>query len=110
MWFLLCLHHQSKTFDLPAVFRSGGHNIDPGRIDAAVAQNICQLGNILLNAVKSPGKELAQIVRKYFGWVHTRRMTQPLHLCPYIAAIQWPSISCDKNGPTSNISFLRIIE
>ena len=75
MWCFFCLHHQPQTFDLLPVFRAGGHDIDPGGVDAAVAQDICQFGDDLLNAVKSSGKQLAQIVWKYlagFGVVSSK--------------------------------------
>ena len=43
-----------------------GHDIDPGGVDAAVAQNIRQLGDILLDAVEGPGKKFPEIVWKHF--------------------------------------------
>ena len=61
---------------------SGGHNIDSCGIDAAVTQNVCQLRNILLNAVEGPGEQFPQIMGKYFGGIHLRGLTQPLHLGP----------------------------
>ena len=51
------------------------HNVDPGGVDAAVAQNVRQLGNVLFNAVKRPGEQLAQIVGKDLAGLHP----PPLH-------------------------------
>ena len=65
----LFLHHKSQSLDLSAVFGAGGHNIDPCGINAAVSQNIRQLCNVLLDAIKGSGKELAQIVGKNLGRV-----------------------------------------
>ena len=86
------LYNQPQPFDLSAVFGAGGHNIDPGGINAAVSQDIRQLRNVLLDPVKSPGKELAEVMGKYLGWIDTRCLTQPLHLCPDIASVQWLTI------------------
>lgn len=69
------LYHQSQPFDFPAMLDASTHNVDPGGVDAAVAQDICQFGDDLLNAVKSSGKQLAQIVWKYlagFGVVSSK--------------------------------------
>ena len=61
------LYDQPKAFDFSAVLGSGGHDIDSGGVDAAVSQNIRQLRNVLLDAIKGSGKELAQIVGKNLG-------------------------------------------
>lgn len=53
---------------------SGGHNIDPGGINAAVSQDIRQLRNILLDAVKGPYKELPQIMGKDLGGIDARHL------------------------------------
>ena len=36
-----CLHNKTQAFNPAVVFYTGGHDIDPGGIDAAVAQNLC---------------------------------------------------------------------
>ena len=58
--------NEGKThpFDLPSVLTSRCHNIDTGGLNATVSEDICQLCNILFNAVKGTGKELAEIMRK----------------------------------------------
>ena len=71
MWFSLCLGHQTQAFNLAAVLDACGHDIDASGVDAAVAENIRQLGNILLDTVKGPGKELPQIVGKYLTFLDT---------------------------------------
>ena len=53
------------------MFIAGGDNINSCGVDAAVAENIRQLGNILLDTVKGPGKELPQIVGKYLTFLDT---------------------------------------
>ena len=81
------LYNQPQPFDLSAVFGAGGHNIDPGGINAAVSQDIRQLRNVLLDPVKSPGKELPQIMWKHFRRINSYRHTEPLHLRPDITAV-----------------------
>ena len=44
-----------------------GYNINTGGVDAGMSQNICQLGNILFNAVKGAGKQMTQIVGEHLA-------------------------------------------
>lgn len=69
------LHDQSQPLDFSAVFGAGRHDIDTGRIDAAVPQNICQFGDIFLDAVEGSGKEFSQIVRKDLAGIHPGSLT-----------------------------------
>ena len=52
MWFYFCLYDKPQAFNLAAVLHTSGHNIDPGGIDTAVAQDVGKLGNILFNAAE----------------------------------------------------------
>ena len=62
------LYNQTHTFHALAVFCAGRDNIDPCRIDAAVSENIGELGNILFDAVEHTGEQMTKIVRKdFFG-------------------------------------------
>ena len=79
--------NQSQAFDHLAVFPSRAHNIDPGGIDAAVAQNIRKLGNVLIQIIKSSGKQLPEIVGKYFLHCHVGPLAQPLHPGPNAAPV-----------------------
>ena len=56
------LYHKTQAFHFPAVFRAGGHDINAGGIDAAVPQNIRQLGNVFFLVIECPGKQFPQIV------------------------------------------------
>ena len=106
----LFLYHQPQTLDLSAVLGAGGHNVDPGGINAAVSQDIRQLRNILLNAVKSPGKELTEVVGKDLGRIDTRRLTQPLHLRPDIASVQGLAGSRHEDNAILNTAPFGIIQ
>ena len=68
------LYNQPQPLDLAAMLGAGGHNIDPGGINATVPQNIRQLRNVLLDPIKCPCKELAKVVGKDFGRIDTRSM------------------------------------
>ena len=68
------LYNESQTFDLTAVLNACGYDIDPRGIDAAVAQNICQFGDVLFAAVKCSRKQLTQVMGKHFAFLHTCRL------------------------------------
>ena len=103
------LYNQPQPFDLSAVFGAGGHNIDPGGINAAVSQDIRQLRNILLNAVKGPCKELPQIVWKDLGGIDPCCPAQPFHLRPNVTAVQRITAPGDEDGAPSDATLLRVI-
>ena len=65
-----CLHHQPQLLDFSAVLNTGCHDINAGGVDAAVAENICQLRNVLFHAVEGSGKQFPQIVWEYFAGIH----------------------------------------
>ena len=56
-------------FQLPAMLRTGGNDIKACRVNAAVSENIRQLGNIFFDAIEYSCKEMAQIVGKHFLWI-----------------------------------------
>ena len=51
-FFIFRLNNQVHIFHSFAVFRAGGNNINSGRIDTAVTENIRKLCNIFFNPVK----------------------------------------------------------
>ena len=77
-----CLHHQPQLFDFSAVLSAGCHDINSGGVDAAVAENICQLRNILFHTVEGSGKQLPQIVREYLAGIYPGSFAQTFHLRP----------------------------
>ena len=50
------LYYQSHIFHALTVFISGSDNINSCGVNTAVSENICELGNVLFNAVKGTGK------------------------------------------------------
>ena len=96
------LDHQPQPLDLLPMFCSGGHDIDSRRVDTAMPQDVCQLCNILLNAVKGPCKQFAQVMGKDLAGFYCGRLTERLHLRPDITPIQRLSASRHKDRPCSD--------
>ena len=48
-----------QLLDLPPVLGAGGHQIDACGIDAAVAENVGKLCDILIQCVECPGEEFS---------------------------------------------------
>ena len=88
------------------MFQAGGHDIDSGGVDAAVAQNVRQLGNVLFQTIEGSGEQLAQIVGEHLAGLHPGFFTKSFHLCPNIASIQRLSVSGDKNRAGVDAVFL----
>ena len=59
------LYYQPHIFHLAFMFCTGSNDVDPSGIDVAVTEDICKLGNVLFNAVKCTGKQMAKIVGKH---------------------------------------------
>ena len=108
MWFSFCLDHQTQTLNFSAVFCACGHDIDACGVDTAVAQDVRQLCDILLNAIESPGKELAQIVGEYLAFLDACGLAQLLHLPPDAAAVQGFSAFAKKNRTGMDAPLLRV--
>lgn len=64
------------------------HDIDPGRLQTAVAQYIRQLREILFQPVKGPGKQVPQIVGEHLAFLHPRFLTERFHLPPDVGTVQ----------------------
>ena len=67
---------------------AGGFDVDSGGFDAAVAQDICQRGDVFLDFIEAAGEQVTHVVGIDFRGVHLRRVAQALHHAPDIAAIQ----------------------
>ena len=86
------------------------HNIDPGGVDTAVSQNICQLGNVLFDAVEGPGEELPQVVGKHLAFPDTGGFAQLLHQPPDPAAVERFAVSAHKDRARSDAPALCVIQ
>lgn len=70
-----------------------GDDIDPGGVDAAVAQNIRQPGDVMVDGVELPGEQVAQVVGEHFLRVHPGALAEVLHHPPDIGTVQGPPVS-----------------
>ena len=68
------------------MFRAGRDDVDPCRIDAAVPKNICELSNILFDAVEHTGEQMAKIMRKHFFGIHLCFKAEVFHFSPDVCA------------------------
>mgnify|MGYP006954215285 CR=1 FL=1 len=75
----MILLNQTKTFQLPGVFRAGGQKIDARFVDGAVTQNVRQFYNVMGNTIEGGGKEMTQIVREYLRRLHPGFCTEFFH-------------------------------
>ena len=55
------LNHQSQSFQLTQMLGAGSQQIDPGRVDRAVPQHVCQFDDIMSNFIESDGKKDGKI-------------------------------------------------
>ena len=90
-------YNQPHMFHSFAVLAAGGNDIDSGCVDAAVAENIRQLGNVLFNAVKHPCEQMPQIMREYFLRIYPCLLAKTFHLPPDVGAADRPACSCNEN-------------
>ena len=68
------------------MFRAGRDNIDPCRVDATMPKNICELSNILFDAVEHTGEQMAKIMRKHFFGIHLCFKAEVFHFSPDVCA------------------------
>ena len=64
--FCLPSAHQPQTVQLAYMFGSCGKQINPGGVDAAVAQHIGQSHDISVDLIKSFREQMTQVVGKHF--------------------------------------------
>ena len=76
------LYYQPHTFHSSAVFRAGGNDVDACRVDAAVTEDVGELGDVLFHVVEHAGKQMPQVVRKNLFGVDTCRLAQCFHFAP----------------------------
>ena len=86
-----------------AVLCAGGDNINAGGVDAGMAKQVGQLGNILFQGVKGTGKQVAQVVGKHLFGVYPGGLAQAFHLSPNSGAADRLAGAGDKDGAGGNI-------
>lgn len=109
MWFSFYLYDKAQSFDLATVFNTSSHNINTGGIDATVSQNVSKLGDIPLDSVECPGKQLPKVMRKHLRSLNTRSFAKLLHLPPDIASVKGLSTLAHEDCPCCDMLLLGII-
>ena len=79
-------YHQPHMLHGFAMLVASGDDIDPRGVDAAVTENVGELGNVLFNAAKRAGKQVAKIVRKDLVRIDVGVFAQLFHLPPDVRA------------------------
>ena len=92
------------------VFCAGGNDIYAGGVYIGVSKNIGKLGDILFQAVKGTGEQMAQVVREYLAWTDLCLFAQCLHISPYIYSAHGLASPCEKDGPRDYILLLCVTE
>ena len=95
----LFLYYQTHIFNKAAVFFSCRDYVNSRRVDTAVTEYVGEFGDVLFDAVKDTGEQMAKIVRKDFIRVDARLFAQAFHVAPYISPAYRISAACDKNTP-----------
>ena len=80
--------HQLHLLQILSVLGTGGADVNAGGVDAAVTQQVRQLGQVTLQPVERPGEQVAQVVGEYLRAVHPGIAAQRFHLTPNVAAVQ----------------------
>ena len=83
------LYYQPHIFHVLTVFIASGDNINSCRVDAAVAENICELCNILFDTIESACEQVAQIVWKNLLRIYSCLLTQAFHFPPNVSTAHW---------------------
>ena len=61
------LDNEPHMLHFALMLGSGGNDIDARGVDACVSENICELGNILFDAVKGTSEQMTEIVREHLA-------------------------------------------
>ena len=64
------------------MLRHARNKVNARRFDARMPENIRQLDDVLVRAVKRRREQVAQVVRKHFPRIDARADTQLFHLRP----------------------------
>ena len=93
----LFLQDEVHPFHPPPVLLPCGDDVETGRFNAAVPEDVGQLCDVLVDSVKHPGEQMPQIVREHLLGIDIGGTTQSFHLPPDIGAIHGLAGSGDKH-------------
>ena len=78
------------------MFDTRGNDINARRVDAAVTENVGELGNILFNTVEHPREQMPQVVREYLTRIDIGVRAEFFHLSPDHRTADRISVLCRK--------------
>ena len=82
---------------LPDVLGTIRKQIEPCRVDGAVAKDVRQLDDVPVQQVKGLGEQVPQIMGKHLAFRHACRAAQPLHFRPDLHPAQRAAAPCEKD-------------
>lgn len=91
------LLYQPHFFQYFNVFLTAGSDIDSGRIDIRMTENISQLGNVFLSLIEHRSEQMPEVMRKYLRCQHSCCLCKLLQTPPDVAPVQRLTAFGDKN-------------
>ena len=91
------LEDQMKAFQSFDMFASRGDQVDARGIDGTVTEYISQLRHVPADVIEAAGKQVAQVVGKYFSGFHVGHTAQLLHFQPDLFPGQTLAASGEKD-------------
>ncbi|CAN4051677.1 hypothetical protein EJMLMN_EJMLMN_17280, partial [Dysosmobacter welbionis] len=107
---VLFLTDQPQPCQSPGVLGARGDQVNPGRLNTGVAQDVRQLGHVPADTVERPGEQVPQIVGKHLAGCHARLVAQRFHLRPDLPAGDAFFVSGEKNLAGSDFLFPGVFE
>ena len=92
------------------MLRARGHQVDPGGLDAAVAQQVGELDDVPAGPIKHRGEQVPQIVREHLSGLHTGVLAETFHLRPDLPAAQFFSAFGAKDLAGGGLLFLGVFQ
>lgn len=92
-------YHQPHIFKSLTMLCAGGNDIYTSGVDAAVTEDIGELGDVLLDAVECAGKQVSEVVWKHFAGVYVCITAKLFHLTPDVCSADGIACFCDKYDP-----------
>ena len=102
------LNDEPHGFHFAPVLGSRGNDIYPCGVDVAVAENIRQFRHVVVDAVKTSGKQMAQAVWEHLAGRNVRPFAQGFHFPPDVAAVHGLARSGNKHRPALDFLALNI--
>ena len=87
-----------------------GDQVNPGRLNTGVAQDVRQPGHVPADTVERLGEQVPQIVGKHLARCHARLVAQCFHLRPDLPAGDAFFVSGEKNLAGSDFLFPGVFE